>query len=597
MKTPTSLVHERIDDVPLLIGLAQKLRLPELLDHHLGSHGNHRGLSIGALAAGWIAFILSRGNHTKVHVQEWSQSLHHTLSHLLAQPLRPAEFSDDRLGILLRRLQQLDDWDALEADLWHGTCDVYELPLERVRLDSTTTYGYHTIAPDGLMQLGHSKDHRPDLPQLKIMAAAAEPSGHLLASDFYPGQTADDPLYLPMTRRVRILLGRAGLLYIGDCKMAALATRAELVAEGDYYLMPLPMTGDTQNQFEGWLDQLVSGTVKTQELWDDQEFLGHAWEFTRVLHAQVADKPIAWKERVQLLRSPALTQRKQTNLEARLRRAEQAVRAVTPPVGPGKKQCREEPALRAAVSAILERCDVTGLLTVSWQRQEDQETKYVGPGRGSAQRATRTEVRVRYQITEVRREAAAIEARRQRLGWRVQVTNSLKKRLSLLASVLSYRSGWSLERDFHLLKDNPLGIRPLFVKSDAQIGGLVRLMTLALRMLSVVEMQGRHGVAATGHKAKGYYSGQPGRQTESPSGQRLLETVTRQQLTLYGTKTRTGTEWQLATLPAIVRQLLGFLGLGETLYTRLTQPLPTTAPTVLQTHATAGFHEPDQNSL
>ena len=588
MKTPTSLVHERIDDVPLLIGLAQKLRLSELLDHHLGSHGNHRGLSIGVLAAGWIAFILSRGNHTKVHVQEWSQSLHHTLSHLLAQPLRPAEFSDDRLGILLRRLQQLDDWDALEADLWHGTCDVYELPLERVRLDSTTTYGYHAIAPDGLMQLGHSKDHRPDLPQLKIMAAAAEPGGHLLASDFYPGQTADDPLYLPMTRRVRILLGRAGLLYVGDCKMTALATRAELVAEGDYYLMPLPMTGDTQNQFEGWLDQLASGKVKTQELWDDREFLGHAWEFTRVLHAKVADKPIAWKERVQLLRSPALTQRKQNNLEARLRRAEQAVRAVTPPVGPGKKQCREEPALRAAVSAILERCDVTGLLTVSWQRQEDQETKYVGPGRGSAQRARRT---------EVRREVVAIEARRQRLGWRVQVTNSLKKRLSLLASVLSYRSGWSLERDFHLLKDNPLGIRPLFVKSDAQIGGLVRLMTLALRMLSVVEMQGRQGVAATGHKAKGYYSGQPGRQTDSPSGQRILETVTRQQLTLYGTKTRTGTKWELATLPEIVRQLLGFLGLGETLYTRLTQPLPATALTVLQTHATAGFHGPDQNSL
>src|SRR5205814_3504659 len=114
----------------------------------------------------------------------------------------------------------------------------------------------------------------------------------------------------------------------------------------------------------------------------------------------------------------------------------------------------EDPALRAAGGDIMERCDVTGLLSVSWQRQEDQETNYVGPGRGSAQRATRTEVRVRYQITEVRREAAAIEARRQRLSWHVLVTNSLKKRLSLLASVLSYRSGWSLERDFHLLKDN-----------------------------------------------------------------------------------------------------------------------------------------------
>jgi transposase len=572
MKTPASMVHERLDEVPLLIGLAQKLQLAKWIDHHLGSHGNHQGLSNGTLAAVWIAFILSRGDHTKIHVQEWTQGLNHTLSHLLGQPLRPADFSDDRLGILLRRFQELDDWDVLEGDLWHGTCEVYELPLERVRLDSTTTCGYHTITPDGLMQLGHSKDHRPDLPQLKIMAAAADPSGQLIVSDIYPGQTADDPLYLPMTRRVRSLLGRTGLLYVGDCKMAALATRAELAAEGDYYLMPLPMTGNTQKQFNDWLDQLLSGQTTTQELWHDQEFLGHGWEFTRVLKAKVNGKPTTWKERVQLLRSPALTQRKQANLQERLRRAEQAVRALTPPVGPGKKQCREEAVLQVAINAILERCAVTGLLRVTWERQEHHQTKYVGPGRGSARRATHTEVQVRYQITAVHRESVAIEAQRQRLGWRVQVTNSPKNRLSLVVSVLSYRSGWCLERDFHLLKDSPLGIKPLYVKSDAQIGGLVRLMTLALRMLSLVEMQGRRGVAATGETAKGYYSGQPGRQTDSPSGQRILETVTRQRLTLFGTNTRTGTVWHLEPLPEIVKQILSFLGLSETLYTSLTLP-------------------------
>jgi transposase len=589
MKTPASLVHERLDEIPLLIGLAQKLQLPERLDHHLGNHGSHQGLSNGTLAAAWIAFILSRSNHTKVHVQEWSQGLHHTLSHLFGQPLRPAEFSDDRLGILLRRLLEVEDWDALEADLWHGTCEVYELPLERVRLDSTTTCGYHTITPEGLMQLGHSKDHRPDLPQLKIMAAAAEPSGHLMASDLYPGQTADDPLYLPMTRRVRSLLGRTGLLYVGDCKMAALATRAELVAEGDYYLTPLPMTGETQIQFEGWLDQLLSRQAKTLELWHDKEFLGHGWEFTRVLKAKVNGKPIIWKERVQLLRSPALAQRKRANLQDRLRRAEQAVRALTPPVGPGKKQCREEATLRAAVNAILERYDVTGLLMVSWEKQETREIKYVGPGRSSAKRATPKEIQVRYQITAVHRESVAIEAQRQRIGWRVLATNSPKKRLSLVASVLSYRSGWCLERDFHLLKDSPLGIRPLYVKLDAQISGLVRLMTLALRMLSLVEMEGRRGVAATEEAMKGYYSGQPGRQTENPSGQRFLETVTRQRLTMYGTKTLTGTEWQLAPLPEIVKQILGFLGLSETLYTSLTLPQPTAVPTGPKSRATTGL--------
>src|ERR1700730_17305510 len=124
MTTPARMVHEPLDDVPLLIGLAQRLRLPELLDRHLGTHGNHQGLSNGTLAAGWIAFILSRGHHTKVHIEEWTQSLPHTLSHLLVHPPRPAAFSDDRLSILLRRLLELADWDALEADLWHGTCEV-----------------------------------------------------------------------------------------------------------------------------------------------------------------------------------------------------------------------------------------------------------------------------------------------------------------------------------------------------------------------------------------------------------------------------------------------------------------------------------------
>jgi transposase len=581
MNTPT-LLYERVDDVPLLIGLAQKLRLSALLDRHLGSHGNHQGLSNGGLAAAWIAFILSRGNHAKVHVQEWSEGLHHTLSRLLGQPLRSNEFSDDRLGIVLHRLQEVEDWDALEADLWHGTCEVYELPVERVRLDATTTCGYHTITPDGLMQLGHSKDHRPDLPQLKIMAAAAEPSGHLIASDCYPGDPPDDPLYLPMTRRVRALLERTGMLYVGDCKMAALATRAELADEGDYYLMPLPMTGDIPKLFDGWLNQLLSGQTKTQELKHDDESLGCGAEFTRELNAKVNDKPVTWTERVQLLRSPALTKKQQATLEERLMRAEQAVRALTPPVGPGKKQCRDEASLQAAVAAVLQRSGVMDLLTVNWERQEHHNTKYVGRGRGSSTRATRTEVQVRYQITAVVRNSAAIEAQRQRLGWRVQATNAPDDRLSLVASVLSYRSGWCLERDFHLLKDAPLGIRPLYVKLDTQIGGLVRLMTLALRLLSLVEMQGRRGMAATGEKVKGYYSGQPGRVTEKPSGQRILETITRQRVTLYGTKTRTGTKWQLPPLPEVVKQLLGFLGLSDTLYTGLARVEATTGAATAQ---------------
>jgi transposase len=78
-----------------------------------------------------------------------------------------------------------------------ATVTGYELELAGMRLERTTSQGYHQVTDDGVMPRGQSKDYRPDLPQLQLMAAAAEPSGHLIACDVHAGQCADDPLYTP----------------------------------------------------------------------------------------------------------------------------------------------------------------------------------------------------------------------------------------------------------------------------------------------------------------------------------------------------------------------------------------------------------------
>lgn len=137
METESLLLrHERIDDIPLLLGFLQKLGLPEFLERHLGSHHLHQGLPNGILATTWIAFILSESDHRKVSVQDWAQRHQHLLERFWDQPLRPVEFSDDRLSILLSRLHDAD-WTVLEADLWQDTCQVYEIPLDCIRLDAT----------------------------------------------------------------------------------------------------------------------------------------------------------------------------------------------------------------------------------------------------------------------------------------------------------------------------------------------------------------------------------------------------------------------------------------------------------------------------
>src|SRR5512144_2062807 len=277
------LTHQRVDDVPLLLGFLSNLRLPEILDRHLPPHPLHQGLSYGWLITVWIAYILSRADHRKSPVQSWAQNLQLTLETLVGQPIRPVEFSDDRSTLVLKRLGDPAAWEPLEADLWHTHCDVYALPVDQVRLDATTSCGYHTVTDDGLMQLGHSKDHRPDLAQFKLMAAVAEPNGLVLAGDVHPGHAADDPLYLPLYRRVRILLGQTGLLYAGDCKMAALETRAEIAANQDFYLTRLPLTGTVPTQFAAWVEAALVGEQAAQliEIRRDEELIGRGynWDF------------------------------------------------------------------------------------------------------------------------------------------------------------------------------------------------------------------------------------------------------------------------------------------------------------------------------
>ena len=58
MAQPFILHHERVDDVPCIIGLANRLRLAEVLHHHMGTHGLQQGLHNGQLVVGWLAYLL-----------------------------------------------------------------------------------------------------------------------------------------------------------------------------------------------------------------------------------------------------------------------------------------------------------------------------------------------------------------------------------------------------------------------------------------------------------------------------------------------------------------------------------------------------------
>jgi transposase len=239
MTETLTVLNERVDDIPLLLAQLERMDVPALLDEYFPTHGHWTGLRLGWVAGVWLAHILSEADHRLNHVQTWAARRLETLHRCTGLPVGALDFSDDRLANVLRTLSDDVSWSAFESRLTQHLLRVYDLRVERVRLDSTSASGYWSVTPEGLFQFGHSKDRRPDLPQVKVMLAALDPLGLPVATDVLPGQRADDPLYMPAIARVRESLRSPGLLYVGDCKMAALETRACLQAGGDCYLCPL----------------------------------------------------------------------------------------------------------------------------------------------------------------------------------------------------------------------------------------------------------------------------------------------------------------------------------------------------------------------
>jgi transposase len=577
---PVIAKQERIDDIPLLLGMMRRMKIAEIIDKHLGQHHLHEGLSNGNLAVGWLAYILSESDHRKSAVQKWANCIPHTLESFFAASLRPHEFSDDRLGILLANLAAAD-WDDIESDLFYSCFDVYELPKDAFHLDTTTSCGYHTIEPGGIMQLGHSKDHRPDLPQLKIMAAVTQPLAFPVSTAVVAGNQSDDELYWPTIVEVKQKVGGAGLLFVGDCKMASLDTRARIADGGDYYLTPLPNTGETAKQMGSWIDTALqkdeAGELqairKPTEAGQPPELIGWGYEFTRTLQAKVDGREATWTERVAVVQSLAQQASQKTRMEKDLQQAERRLSRLSLS-GKGRKVWREEGELQQAIEAIENEHQVGGLLSVVVQREEKGKKSYGKPGRPAEAAQAKLEVETRYRITQVRRNNEQIEQRQKRMGWRALVSNASEKRLTLEGGVLTYREGGSLERPFHQIKDKPLGIRPLFVKLPEQVVGLTLLLLIALRVLTLMEIVLRAKLAESGEQLPGMHEGQKNKLEGKPTARRMLRAVAGLEMTLSVIALGEKQWWYLPPLPHLLVRVLELLGLSTSLYTTLTNPCP-----------------------
>ena len=574
--SPPSIVNERIDDIPLLIAIFLKLKIPDIIDKHYTPHANHEGLSYGWLVTVWLVYILSRSDHRMNSVEGWIAGRLCVLSAATGQTITQNDFTDDRLARILKILNDDTLWFKIEQDLSRDSIRAYDLRVDTLRLDATSASVNHDPEKHTLFKVGRTKQNTY-LPQFKLMMGTLDPLGLPIATDVVSGEKADDPLYLPIYKRLKDILCKSGILYIGDSKMSALETRAVIARDGNCYLMPLPMTGETPALLDTLLSELEAGEHELSDVFlpedlpenDDETpdpnlALARGFEISIQREFEINGEKFVWVERLCCVQSFRYSEAQSKALDSRLAKAEEALKRLTPEPGPGKKQYQDESKLECAADKILKRHNVEGLIEYSLERQEFHKTI-----RAYGNKPARVETTIRYQIHTTRK-TDAIEQNRKRLGWRLYATNSTTKNLSLTQVVLVYRDQYLVERNFGHLKGRRLGITPLYVQRDDHACGLIRLLTIALRGMGLVEFGAHKKLQENQDTLQGIYPGNPRRSTSTPSVDLLLKAFN--EVDFFVTDLPNGQHFeQISPLNEVQKKILYLLDLPESIYSRMTQ--------------------------
>ena len=569
---------ERVDDIPVVYGHLQKMGIQMIIDSAITPHGNWQGLTPGWVITIWLMHILTQHNHRMDCVQEWVEGCLSLLQRLTRQPITPLDFTDDRLALCLRDLSANKTWYPIEKQLGKHLIRVYNLNKEGLlpqiaRLDATTAIVNHDPNNATLFKVGKAKNNLYAT-LFKMMIASLDPLGIPIAVDVVPGNRADDPLYIPIYRRLKDIIPGQGLLVVGDSKMSALDTRAFVVHNKDYYLTPIAHQKDEPQL----LDELLKGKQGNEEEMeliffpedipasgdkpDPELAIARGFETERSRTAVVEGETATWTERLLVVRSFNYVQSMQAGLHRRLDKAEKALRNLTPSRQRGKRQIKDEESLLAAIERIEKKYKVQDLFTYDYH-QEVSERKV----RGYKEKPARIERKVRYKLSVSRQEKAIAQAEF-KAGWRIYVTNAPAEIFSLAQAVLAYRDQYVAENVFRRLKGEILSITPLYIHRDDHAKGLFHLLTIAARALALGDHLAKEALAQEKEQLIGVYAGNLKRGTSTPTMERMLQAFDNINLVIL-TLAEGKKQFQITPLSQVHERILALLGLPTTLYNDL----------------------------
>ena len=124
--------------------------------------------------------------------------------------------------------------DVIEEDLFLARRDLFS-GLDCVFFDTTSIY-FEGEGGETIGELGHSKDHRPDLHQM-VVGVILDEHGQPVCSEMWPGNTTDVTTLVPVIKRLRSRFAIGRICVVSDRGMISAETMAYLEEEKISYIL------------------------------------------------------------------------------------------------------------------------------------------------------------------------------------------------------------------------------------------------------------------------------------------------------------------------------------------------------------------------
>ncbi len=266
-------------------------------------------------------------------------------------------------------------------------------------------------------------------------------------------------------------------------------------------------------------------------------------------------KHYQWNERWLVIKSNPLASRQIKGLESRLNKGEEKLLSLQ------KRPGKDEKLLEQKVREELKTQGLTKYITYTIEKKQSYKKVYKDRDSRSDPSSYRR-VRETQLILNYSRLNSEIESFKNIAGWRLYVTNAPLERLSLTEAVSDYKEQWQPERGFHRFKKGRLSALPIYFRDKDKIKGLIFLLTIALRIFTLMEFVVRRQLRQSQSSLAGLYEGNPKRSTNRPTAEQMLKAFGN--LTLY--IERDG-EQEVSCLNDIQQHILRLMNIPEAIYT------------------------------